>query len=171
MSGDGARERLLVRPATSADGAAVAAIYNHYVAETVVTFEEAPVAGEEMAWRMGEVFAADLPWLVAERAGDVVGYAYATRWRTRSGYRYSVEITVYLEPSCVGQGIGTLLYAELFARLEALGLHAVIGGIALPNAGSVALHEKFGLAQVAHFRETGFKFGRWIDVGYWERIL
>lgn len=171
MSDDGARERLLVRPATSADAPAVAAIYNHYVAETVVTFEEEPVAGEEMARRMGEVFNADLPWLVAERAGAVVGYAYATRWRTRSGYRYSVEITVYLEPSCVGQGIGTLLYAGLFARLESLGLHAVIGGIALPNAGSVALHEKFGLAQVAHFRETGFKFGRWIDVGYWERIL
>ncbi len=171
MSGDGALERVLVRLATSADAAAVAAIYNHYVAETVVTFEETCVPGEQMARRMGEVFAAGLPWLVAEGAGDVVGYAYATRWRTRSGYRYSVEITVYLAPSCVGQGIGTRLYAALFERLHALGVHAVIGGIALPNPASVALHEKFGLEQVAHFRETGFKFGRWIDVGYWERIL
>jgi L-amino acid N-acyltransferase YncA len=162
MSGEGALERVWVRPATSADAASVAAIF---------TFEEAPVPSEEMARRMAEVFDARLPWLVAEGAGAVVGYAYATRWKARSGYRFSVEITVYLEPNCVGQGIGTRLYAALFERLQALGVHAVIGGIALPNAGSVALHEKFGLEQVAHFRETGFKFGRWIDVGYWERIL
>jgi phosphinothricin acetyltransferase len=160
-----------VRPATAADAVAIAAIYNYYVAETVVTFEEEPVPASEMARRMKEVRSAALPWLVADQAREVVGYAYATRWRPRSGYRFSAEITVYLAAERGGQGIGSNLYGRLFPLLRERGVHAVIGGIALPNPASVALHEKFGLRQVARFRETGFKFGQWIDVGYWQGIL
>jgi len=159
-----------VRPAADADAVGIAAIYNHYVQETVVTFEEEPVAPREIARRMAEVAAASLPWLVAERGG-ILGYAYATRWRSRSGYRFAAEITVCVAPAYGGRGIGSSLYRELFPALAARGIHSVVGGIALPNAASVALHEKHGMRKVAHFTEVGFKLGRWIDVGYWQRTL
>jgi L-amino acid N-acyltransferase YncA len=160
-----------IRPAAPSDSAAIAAIYNRYIAETVITFEEEPVSSDEMAQRIADVQSARLPWLVAEEQGQVTGYAYATPWKTRSAYRYSVEITVYLASGSVGRGIGSLLYSRLFSTLEQLGIHAVIGGIALPNQASVALHEKFRCEKVAHFPQVGFKFNRWIDVGYWQRIL
>jgi len=96
---------------------------------------------------------------------------YASKWHGRSAYRFSTEITVYLAPAHVGRGIGSQLYARLFPILRDRGIHAVIGGIALPNEASVALHEKFGLEKVAHFKEVGYKFDRWIDVGSWQGIL
>lgn len=160
-----------VRDVTNADAAALADIYNHYVAHTIVTFEEAAIAPDEMLRRIDDVRGSALPWLVAEEDGRVVGYAYATRWRMRSGYRFSTEVTVYLSPDNGGRGLGSQLYTELFARLRARGVHAVMGGIALPNEASIALHEKFGLQKVAHFRQVGFKFDRWIDVGYWQAVL
>jgi phosphinothricin acetyltransferase len=160
-----------IRAAEAADAGAIAAIYKHYVTESAITFEEEPPAPEEMARRMEQVRSASLPWLVAERDGQVAGYAYATPWKARAAYRFSVEITVYLAQEHAGRGIGSALYDELFRILQACGVHAVMGGIALPNAASVALHEKFGLRKVAHFREVGFKFNRWIDVGYWQRTL
>ena len=161
----------MVRPAQAADAAAIAAIYNFYVTNTVVTFEEEPVSVDEMRRRMDDVFASSLPWLAAEMDGRVVGYAYATKWKARSAYRYSVETTVYLEDGLAKRGVGTELYAELFRLLKERGLHAVIGGIALPNDASVALHEKFGMRKVAHFEQVGFKFGQWVDVGYWQLTL
>lgn len=124
-----------------------------------------------MARRLEEVRSAALPWLVAEEGGEAAGYAYATPWRARTGYRFSVEITVYLAPGQAGRGIGSRLYGELFPMLQARRIHAVMGGIALPNEASVALHEKFGMRKVAHFEAVGFKFDRWIDVGYWQRTL
>lgn len=161
----------MIRAAEPADAAAIAAIYNHYVTETIVTFEEQPIAPGEMARRMAEVSSESLPWLVAEDAGLAVGYAYATKWRSRSGYRFSTEVTVYLAPGQIGRRIGTGLYTALFPILQSRGIHAVMGGIALPNGASVALHEKFGMRKVAHFEEVGYKFDRWIDVGYWQRNL
>jgi phosphinothricin acetyltransferase len=161
----------MIRAATSADADAIAGIYNHYITHTIVTFEEEVLAAAEIARRMEEVSTASLPWLVAEQDGRVVGYAYASRWRSRIGYRFATEITVYLDPALPGRGIGSSLYGRLLPLLQERGLHAVIGGIALPNPASVALHEKFGLEKVAHFKEVGFKFDRWIDVGYWQRVL
>ena len=160
-----------IRPAQQSDADAIAAIYNHYVAETVITFEEDPINAAEMARRIQDVQSASLPWLVAEENNRILGYAHATPWKTRSAYRFSVEITVYVAVGHVGRGIGSTLYSGLLSALEKLSVHAVIGGIALPNDASVALHEKFGLAKVAHFQEVGFKFNKWIDVAYWERIL
>jgi L-amino acid N-acyltransferase YncA len=162
---------ITVRTAASADAEAVAAIYNHFVLRTIVTFEEEPVGAAEIARRMDEVREASLPWLAAERAGEVVGYAYATAWRVRRGYRYSTEVTVYVAPGLGGLGIGSRLYADLISALEKRGIHTAIGGIALPNDPSVALHEKFGFKKVAHLEQVGVKFDRWIDVGYWQRIL
>jgi L-amino acid N-acyltransferase YncA len=161
----------MIRRATSADAAAIAAIYNHYVANTVVTFEEEAVPVEEMAKRLREIESAGLPWLVASDHERVVGYAYAGRWKARRSYRFSVETTIYLAHDATGCGHGTALYSALLVELKSLGVHAVIGGVALPNPASVALHGKLGFKPVAQFREVGWKFQRWIDVGYWELIL
>jgi phosphinothricin acetyltransferase len=160
-----------VRAAIGADAAAMARIYNHYVSHSVVTFEETPVSAAEMAVRLAEIDSLELPWLVAEAPGGVQGYAYAGRWKNRCAYRHSVEVTVYVEPAALGRGLGTQLYAALFAVLRQSEVHFAIGGIALPNDASVALHEKFGMRKVAHFSEVGCKFGRWIDVGYWQLLL
>ncbi len=165
------REDAVIRAAVPADAASVARIYNHYVTDTVVTFEEETVSPSAMARRIEGVRSASLPWLVAELGGQAVGYAYANKWKERSAYRFSAEITVYLDPAHAGRGIGSRLYGQLFPILQERGMHAVIGGIALPNAASVALHEKFRMQKVAHFKDVGFKFDRWVDVGYWQRTL
>lgn len=160
-----------IRNALAADAPAVARLYNHFVTHTTVSFEEVPVPDAVMAARIAEVQSVPLPWLVAECDGALAGYAYATRWRVRSAYRYAVEVSVYVDPACSRRGIGSRLYAALFAELRGLGMHTAIGGIVLPNLASVALHEKHGFRKVAHFSEVGFKFDRWIDVGYWQRAL
>jgi L-amino acid N-acyltransferase YncA len=162
---------LSVRPATAFDGEALARIYNYYVLNTVITFEEETVSAATMATRVAEVQSASLPWLVAEVDGVVVGYTYASKWKVRSAYRYSVETTIYLEQGREGQGLGTRLYSELLRILREQGIHAAIGGAALPNEASVALHEKLGFERVATFRQVGFKFQQWVDVAYWQILL
>lgn len=159
-----------LRPATPADAAQLCDIYNYYVRETVVTFEESPILEAEMAKRIADV-TPQLPWLACEQEGSIVGYAYASPWKVRAAYRHSVEASVYLAPHATGQGLGSRLYQALIAELRQRNLHCVIGGAALPNPASVALHEKLGFSKVAEFREVGFKFGRWIDVAYWELVL
>lgn len=161
----------IIRAAEDRDATTIADIYNHYVRDSIVTFEEEQVTAADMARRIAEVRSASLPWLIAEEAGRVTGYAYAAPWKTRSAYRFSVEITVYVAPGLAGRGIGSLLLGELIPILDAKHIHTAIGGIALPNDASVALQEKFGFRKVAHFQEVGFKFNRWIDVGYWQRTL
>ena len=157
-----------LRDATAQDAGQIVAIYNHFVESTAISFEEAPVSEAAMAERIAGVQLAHLPWLVALVDGKVAAYAYATPWRVRPAYRFSVESSVYVDKDCAGKGLGTLLYTALIERLRQCERHLVIGGIALPNEASVALHEKMGYRKVAHFSEVGQKFGRWIDVGYWE---
>ena len=159
-----------IRACTSADAAAICAIYNPYVRETVITFEETPVPTAEMAQRIGDV-TARLPWLVAEEQGAILGYAYATPWKARSAYRFSVETTVYVAPGHMRRGLGAALYRQLIDELRVRGVHAAVGGIALPNAASIALHEKLGFKKIGQFVEIGRKLDRWVDVGYWELIL
>jgi len=161
---------MTIRHCLPSDAARICEIYNHYVRETVITFEEEPVAESEMANRIREI-GASWAWLVAEDGGTVAGYAYASAWKTRSAYRYSVESTVYIAPEQTRRGLGLLLYRALIAALGAQNVHYVTGGIALPNPASVALHERLGFRKIGHFSEVGFKLGRWVDVGYWELIL
>jgi phosphinothricin acetyltransferase len=168
---DAIDDDVVIRTATAADAGEIANIYNHYVTDTIVTFEEVPISADEMARRIAEVVTDQIPWLVAIERGPVVGYAYASKWKRRIGYRTSVETTVYLAEGHGGKGIGSKLYTELFSIIEAKGFHSAIGGIALPNDASVALHEKFAMKRVALFREVGIKFGQWIDVGYWQRLM
>jgi phosphinothricin acetyltransferase len=162
---------LSVRPALATDAAAIARIYNYYIDNTVITFEEEPVSPQAIASRIADIRAANLPWLVAELEGAVAGYAYASKWKVRSAYRHSVETTIYLEPGREGRGIGKRLYAELLSLLRARGVHVAIGGAALPNEASVALHERMGFERVATFRQVGFKHNRWVDVAYWQLVL
>ena len=157
-----------IRTVRDEDAPAIAALYNHYVEKTIVTFEETPVDAEEIGRRIAAVRAVPLPWLVATDGTALLGYAYATPWKARFGYRFSVEVSVYLDPAATGRGLGSALYRPLFDDLQARGLRSAIGGIALPNDASVALHQKFGMSKVAHFVDVGTKFGRWIDVGYWQ---
>jgi L-amino acid N-acyltransferase YncA len=160
-----------VRSASQGDAEAIARIYNYYIQNTVITFEEEPVSAGAMAARVAEVQGLSLPWLVAEVENEGVGYAYASKWKVRSAYRYSVETTIYLEHGCEGRGIGMALYSALLPILRARGIHVAIGGAALPNEASVALHEKLGFERVATFRQVGFKHDRWVDVAYWQLVL
>lgn len=159
-----------LRGVSERDAAAICAIYNPYVRDTVISFEQAPVSEAEMAQRIRDT-TVRYPWLVAEVAGKVVAYAYASRWRARAAYDYALESTIYVDAACARQGIGTPLYLALLADLKSRGVHAAIGCIALPNDASVALHEKCGFVKVAHFPQVGRKFERWIDVGFWQATL
>lgn len=158
----------MIRNARSEDAPQIADIYRPYVETTAISFEEVPVTASDMADRMEAVQALALPWLVAEQDGVIAGYAYATPWKARHAYRHSVEITVYLRQNALARGLGTALYSALFDALQKRPIHAVVACIALPNAHSVALHEKFGMRKVAHFAEVGYKLGAWRDVGYWQ---
>jgi len=161
----------VIRPATREDSEAIARIYNHYILNTVVTFEEQAVSPNEIAGRIERASAASLPYLVAEQENRVVGYSYAGSWHERSAYRFSVETTICLDQAHLGRGLGSSLYRALLEGLRQKRLHLAIGGIAIPNPGSIALHEKLGFKKVAHYEEVGFKFDRWIDVGYWQCML
>ncbi|WP_226705031.1 arsinothricin resistance N-acetyltransferase ArsN1 family B [Microbulbifer elongatus] len=161
----------MIRQAKKTDAARIAEIYNYYVMNTCITFEVDPVSEGEMSLRISECEVNNLPWLVAEHENLVIGYCYASKWKGRCAYQHSVEATVYLDLAAASKGWVSELYSALFAKLVEINVHAVISGIALPNEASVALHEKFGMTKVAHFREVGRKFDRWVDVGYWQCLL
>jgi L-amino acid N-acyltransferase YncA len=160
-----------IRAATVADAAAIAAIYAPFVTDTPITFEtEAPDAtliGERIR-SGGDLY----PWYVAETDdGALAGYAYATRFRDRSAYRFAVETTVYVDPGAQRQRIGTRLYEQLFETLIAQGFTQAIAAITLPNAPSVQLHEAAGFRAAGVYRQVGYKLGAWYDVGLWQRTL
>jgi L-amino acid N-acyltransferase YncA len=159
-----------IRPVSPGDATALCELYNFYVANTVITFETEPVAAEEMARRIGEI-TASYPWLVAEDEQGVIGYAYATRWRARAAYDRTVESTIYLRDGAAGAGVGKSLYTALIGELRQRGFHAMVGCITVPNPPSIAFHEKCGFVKVAHFPEVGNKFGKWVDVGFWQLML
>jgi len=158
------------RIATADDAAAIVSIYNHYIRSSIATFETEEISPTDMAARMAGV-QQQYPFIVREVDERIIGYAYAAQWKVRNAYRFTAESTVYVEPGSAGRGHGSALYADLISRVRSVGVHAVVAGIALPNPASVGLHESLGFDQVAHFRQTGYKFNAWIDVGYWELIL
>lgn len=163
------QDQIHIAPIALEDAPSLAAIYNYYVEHTTVSFEEAPISESELLVRAEAVKNAGLPWLVAKVDNQISGYAYASPWRTRSAYRFSVEVSVYVERDSRGKGLGFALYKALFAALESKGVHAIVAGITLPNPESVTFHEKLGLIKTAHFTEIGQKFGKWLDVGYWQK--
>ncbi|MEA2677835.1 MAG: hypothetical protein QOJ81_1976 [Chloroflexota bacterium] len=148
------------------DAARVAEIYRPAVEGNFISFEEVAPTAYEMAERMRRVLAR-LPWLVAEdESGLVVGYAYASPHRERAAYRWSVDISVYVDPAFHRRGIGRLLYDELLKRLRGLGYLNVYAGVTLPNPASVTLHEAIGMHRIGVYERVGYKLGEWRDVAW-----
>lgn len=159
-----------IRTARPDDGAALAAIYRPYVLDTAISFEDVPPTSMEMSARI-EATLTTCPFLVFEEDDSVLAYAYAGPHRARPAYRWSVDVTVYAAPAEHRRGLGRALYTELLDQLTRQGFHAAFAGIALPNDKSVGLHEALGFHHLGTYREVGFKFGRWHDVGWWRRSL
>ena len=159
---------LLIRLARDEDAAAIAAIYSPYVEESRISFEQEPPDAGEIVRRMGNPIH---PWLVAEDDGRVIGFASTSPMRNRDAYRWSVETGIYVASEAQGQGIGCRLLEAHLELLERQGFVTVIAGIALPNAPSVALHEKLGFKLAGTERGVGFKLGQWVDVGRWQKDL
>ena len=160
----------LSRSATAADAPAILDIYAPVVRDTAISFELEPPSVAEMQHRI-TAYSAYAPWLVYAQPGMVLGYAYAGKHRDRPAYQWSVEVSVYVHPAYQRQGIGQLLYRELFHRLRQQGFYNAYAGITLPNAASVRLHEAVGMQPLAVYHNIGFKLGRWHDVGWWHILL
>jgi phosphinothricin acetyltransferase len=160
-----------IRDAKHDDAIDIAYVYNYYIATSHATFEIDPIDEAEMLRRIEDCWYAGYPFLVCEENSEIVGYAYGHRFKDRPAYAHSVEVSVYVRPGHTERNIGKLLYDALFVELRKGDFHAIIAGISLPNDASVRLHEKFGFEKIAQFREVGFKFDRWIDVGYWELVF
>lgn len=158
-----------IRTATLTDAAQIAEIYNYYIKNTHQTFETEPLSADDMQARIAEV-QENFPFLVAEEDGEIFGYTYAAHFRLRRAYEFSAEVSIYVKADTKKKGIGTLLYDRLFAELRETDIHAIVAGISLPNDAGIRFHEKHGFTKVAHFREVGYKLGRWVDVGFWEAI-
>jgi len=159
-----------IRLASEQDADAIAAIYRPVVEDTAISFETTAPGREEMASRVAETLSS-YPWLVCERDGRIAGYAYATRHRVRAAYQWSVDTSVYIDEAERRSGVGRGLYLSLFAILAAQGYFNAFAGIALPNPGSVALHEAMGFEKLGVYQNVGFKLGEWRDVGWWQLML
>ena len=162
----------LIRPSRDEDLDAIARIYGHHVQHGTGTFETTPPIPAEMATRRADVLGKGLPWLVAEEAGQVIGFAYGNWFKPRPAYRFSVEDSIYLAPEAAGKGLGRALLAELLATLERGGVRkvmAVIGDSA--NAGSIGVHRALGFEHTGVLKSSGWKFGRWLDVVLMQRAL
>jgi phosphinothricin acetyltransferase len=159
-----------VRVATGDDAAAIAAIYAPVVRDTPISFELEPPTVEQMRRRVLDTLAVR-PWLVCERGGELLGYAYAASHRERAAYQWCVETSVYVAAGARRQGVGRRLYAELLPLLARQGYVHAYAGITLPNASSVALHEALGFRPIGVYRGIGYKLGAWHDVGWWDYLL
>jgi L-amino acid N-acyltransferase YncA len=158
---------VILRVAKPEDAGSIAAIYAPYVRDSVISFETEPPDEQEMGRRI-RVTLETHPWLVAALDGEVVGYAYASQHRARLAYRWGCDVAVYLTPGARGKGIGSALYTELLAILRRQGFRHAFGGIALPNAASIALHERHGFRHIGTYSHVGYKLGAWHDVGWWQ---
>lgn len=165
-------EHPVVRPSVDADLAVITRIYAHHVLNGTGTFETSPPSEDEMRQRRADVLGKNLPWLVIERGGQVLGFAYGNWFKPRPAYRFSVEDSIYLAPDALGQGLGRQLMGELLAQLERRGIRkvmAVIGDSA--NAGSLGLHRSAGFEPAGTIEACGWKFGRWLDIVLMQKSL
>jgi phosphinothricin acetyltransferase len=162
---------VLIRLAREDNAAGLAEVYRPYVEGSRISFEEQAPDAAEMARRIAGDRPGFHPWLVAEENGRILGFASSSPFRTRPAYRWSVETGIYLAADAGGRGLGKDLLSALTKLLERQGYVAAIGAIALPNDASVRLHEALGFVHAGTYRATGFKMGRWIDVGLWQKDL
>ena len=160
----------LIRLAEEGDAPQIAAIYAPVVRDTIISFEAEPPSAEEIARRVRDTLVR-WPWLVCERDGEVLGYAYAGAHRSRAAYQWSVDVSVYVREDARQRGVGRALYTSLIAALDLQGFYNAYAGIALPNNASVGLHEAMGFRLVGVYRGVGYKLGAWRDVGWWGLTL
>ncbi|MDF1790378.1 MAG: GNAT family N-acetyltransferase [Thalassobaculaceae bacterium] len=153
-----------IRPSEPSDIPAITRIYTHHVLNGTASFEEEAPGEPEMADRRAAVLDAGFPYIVAERDGAVVGYAYLGKYRPRSAYRYTVENSIYIAHDAIRQGIGRALLGELLRIAEAGPWQQMMAVISDPKSGSEALHAAFGFEKVGHMARIGYKFDQWIDV-------
>jgi L-amino acid N-acyltransferase YncA len=163
--------KCLVRPSTKADMPHVTAIYSHFVATSTATFESVAPDESEMGRRRQAVLDLDLPYLVAELEGYVVGFCYASQFRPRDGYRFTVEDSIYVRPDCIGHRVGSTLLAQLVLDCKLEGCHSMVACICGVNVASVALHTALGFQQVGLLPEAGRKFGQWLPLSIMQRQL
>jgi len=161
----------LVRPSTTADIPYVTAIYSGFVSTSTATFEIVAPNEPEMLRRRQAVLDRDLPYLVAELEGYIVGFCYASQFRPREGYRYTVEDSIYVRPDCIGHGVGKMLLAELISECQGKGCHSMVACICGVNVSSVALHASLGFQEVGLLPEAGYKFGEWLRLLIMQRPL
>src|ERR1700757_3242771 len=161
----------VVRPATAADIPYITAIYGRFVATSTATFEIVPPDESEILKRWRAVRDRDLPYLVAELEGYVVGFCYASQFRPREGYRYTIEDSIYVRPDCIGHGVGKALLSELISQCAAKGCHSMVACICGDNPKSVALHASLGFKEVGLLHEAGYKFGEWMRLLMMQRAL
>jgi phosphinothricin acetyltransferase len=163
--------KCLVRPATAADMRDVTAIYGGFVAASTATFESVAPDEQEMLKRRDTVLDRGLPYMVAELEGYVVGFCYASQFRPRDGYRFTVEDSIYVRPDCIGHRVGTTLLAELILGCHLRGCHSMVACICGVNGASVALHASLGFREVGLLPEAGIKFGEWLRLLIMQRML
>jgi len=157
----------LIRKVRIEDAQQLVDIYNYYVLNSVVTFDDIPFESSVFEERI-KTIASLFPFFVYEENNEILGYAYANKWRLKPAYKHTVESTIYIKHTATGKQIGTNLYSYLLSELKKQNYHAIIGGLSLPNNGSIKLHENLGFKKVAHFKEVGLKFNKWVDVAFWQ---
>jgi L-amino acid N-acyltransferase YncA len=161
-----------IRKVALTDAKRIVEIYNYYIKDTTITFEEEEISKEIMEKRIYEKTVKEkLPWIVLEQDGEVQGYAYAGIWHKRSAYRFTVELSIYLDKKCLHKGFGRTLYTELLNIIKKTDIKNVLGVIALPNEASIHLHETLGFQKVGEFPHVGLKYNQWISVGFWQLEL
>lgn len=162
-----------LRDAVAGDIPDMLAIYNHYVANSTVTFDEDPLTLKELRPKFASAQKLGYPWLVAASpSGQILGYAYVLPYRAKAAYRYTVENSIYLGAAATGRGLGKALMAELLPRAKAAGVKEVVAVIADKGAeASIRLHEQFGFKEIGHMGRVGFKFGRWLGTYLLQKSL
>jgi len=153
------------------DFPSITRMYNYYVEHTIVTFDEEPLTCEAMRQKAGVIQRNYPYWVLEDDGGTVVGYGYGSQFRAKPAYRFTVETSIYFETSATGKGYGSALYTALLADLRDRGFKTALGVLGLPNEASAGLHEKMGFVKTGHLHNAGWKFGRWVDTGYWHLDL
>lgn len=162
-----------IRPAVPTDLPHVREIYNHYVMNSTVTFDEAPMTLAELKKKFAKITAKNMPFIVAENpSGQLLGYAYVYPWKEKAAYRFTVENSIYLGPAATGKGLGRVLLSELIDRSRDAGIKEIIAVIADKGAdASIAMHKKFGFKEIGHMGRVGFKFDRWLGTVLMQKSL
>lgn len=170
MRGCSHQKSMHIRPASAQDAQPLVDLYNEYILKTTTTFETVPISASEMQQRI-EAKQVSHDWLVAAVNGAIVGYAYYGAFHGRAAYRHTVEVSIYLHPAHQGKGHGKVLYRQLLASATEKGFREAIAIVTIPNPASAALHQKLGFQEVGILKNVGYKFGNYLDVGFWQKSL